>query len=109
MGTMKPATGLPEDDAPTTTAEPSTTMQSIMGDDTTEADQEFICTGAASSESETTGDVPMTCKHVDEEKTVMLIITKESLGDVTLDRLFDKNVKIVVKDFMIMDRSPRKL
>merc|ERR1719323_2525102 len=105
---MKPATGLPEDDAPTTT-EPSTTMHSIIEDDTAAADQEFICTGAASSESETTGDVPMMCKHVDEEKTVMLIITKESLGDVTLDRLFDKNVKIVVKDFMIMDRSPRKL
>ena len=45
----------------------------------------------------------------DEEKTVMLIIPRDSLGDISLDRLFDKNVKIIVKDFMIMDRSPRRL
>ena len=84
-------------------------MQSIIEDDTTvqtPADQEFICTPI---ESESNGDVPMNCAHVDGEKTVMLIIPGESLGDVSLDRLFAKNVKIVVKDFMIMDRSPRIL
>merc|ERR1712173_272855 len=74
------------------------------------SDQEFLCT-QTDDIMENNEDIPMKCKHTtgDEEKTVFLIIPKESLGDVTLDRLFDKNVKIIVKDFMIMDRSPRRL
>merc|ERR1711915_863764 len=95
-----------EDDKPATT-----TMQSIVEDETsTLSDQEFLCT-QTDDIMENNEDIPMKCKHStgDEEKTVFLIIPKESLGDVTLDRLFDKNVKIIVKDFMIMDRSPRRL
>merc|ERR1711915_364243 len=95
-----------EDDMPATT-----TMQSIVEDETsTLSDQEFLCT-QTDDIMENNEDIPMKCKHStgDEEKTVFLIIPKESLGDVTLDRLFDKNVKIIVKDFMIMDRSPRRL
>jgi len=94
------------DDVPATT-----TMQSTNEDETsTLSDQEFLCT-QTDDIMENNEDIPMKCKHTtgDEEKTVFLIIPKESLGDVTLDRLFDKNVKIIVKDFMIMDRSPRRL
>merc|ERR1712062_261151 len=78
---------------------------------TTEAvDQSFLCT-ATDGSVDASGDLPMSCKHMDgdEEKTIMLLIPKDVLGDVSLTRLFDKNVKIVVKDFMIMDRSPRRL
>merc|ERR1719471_1811977 len=68
-------------------------------------------TGFTEDDIENNEDVPMECTHMDgdEEKTVLLIIPRDSLGDITLDRLFDKNVKIIVKDFMIMDRSPRRL
>merc|ERR1712064_274399 len=85
--------------------------ESIVEDETsTLSDQEFLCT-QTDDIMENNEDITMKCKHStgDEEKTVFLIIPKESLGDVTLDRLFDKNVKIIVKDFMIMDRSPRRL
>merc|ERR1712154_431849 len=44
----------------------------------------------------------------DHEKSVMLLIPRDVIGD-RINRLFDKNVKIVVRDFMLMDRSPRRL
>merc|ERR1712064_214946 len=100
----------------TTTILSDVTMVSTEGPESTEdetstlSDQEFLCT-QTDDIMENNEDIPMKCKHStgDEEKTVFLLIPKESLGDVTLDRLFDKNVKIIVKDFMIMDRSPRRL
>merc|ERR1712117_718046 len=98
--TMKP---VDDDTSDATSDATDTTMQPI-----TDNDQEFLCTQA---EDMIDNNVPMKCKHMqgDQEKTVFLIIPAETLGDVTLDRLFDKNVKIIVKDFMIMDRSPRLL
>merc|ERR1719362_2081051 len=89
------------DDAETTTQAEATTEVD---------DQSFLCT-ATDESVDVSGDLPMSCKYMDgnEEKTIMLLIPKEILGDISLTRLFDKNVKIVVKDFMIMDRSPRRL
>merc|ERR1711902_312876 len=89
------------DDAESTTQAEATTET---------VDQNFLCT-ATDDSVDASGDLPMSCKHMDgdEDKTVMLLIPKEVLGDISLTRLFDKNVKIVVKDFMIMDRSPRRL
>jgi len=72
-------------------------------------DQEFLCHPAAEPDQE--GDMPMSCVHLsgDEERSIMLLIPREVIGDISLNRLFDKNVKIVVRDFMVMDRSPRRL
>merc|ERR1719471_1656093 len=115
--TMRPTTGFTEDDIPAasgvdTAITSTTTMQSITKDEitTAPADQQFLCS-QTEAVIENNEDVPMECTHMDgdEEKTVLLIIPRDSLGDITLDRLFDKNVKIIVKDFMIMDRSPRRL
>merc|ERR1712227_1156249 len=91
--TMRPTTGFTEDEITTAPA-----------------DQQFLCS-QTEAVIENNEDVPMECTHMDgdEEKTVLLIIPRDSLGDITLNRLFDKNVKIIVKDFMIMDRSPRRL
>ena len=72
-------------------------------------DQEFLCHPAAGPDQK--GDMPMSCVHLsgDEERSIMLLIPREVIGDISLNRLFDKNVKIVVRDFMVMDRSPRRL
>merc|ERR1711971_1482028 len=52
--------------------------------------------------------IPLECrlrpKDGGEPKTVYILIPKEGLD---LTRLFDKNVKVVVKDLMIMDISPK--
>merc|ERR1712110_1021329 len=127
--TMRPSTEVTDMDMEGSgNSDATTTMQPIMEDDqessatddaesTTQAeattetvDQSFLCT-ATDDSVDASGDLPMSCKHMDgdEDKTVMLLIPKEVLGDISLTRLFDKNVKIVVKDFMIMDRSPRRL
>merc|ERR1719362_929789 len=99
---------LEDDQEPSETNDAESTTQAEA---TTEVDdQSFLCT-ATDESVDASGDLPMSCKHMDgdEEKTIMLLIPKEILGDISLTRLFDKNVKIVVKDFMIMDRSPRRL
>merc|ERR1712029_343837 len=101
-------TFLEDDQEPSATDDAESTTQAEA---TTEVnDQNFLCT-ATDESVDASGDLPMSCKHMDgdEEKTIMLLIPKEILGDISLTRLFDKNVKIVVKDFMIMDRSPRRL
>ena len=101
-------TSLEDDQEPSATDDAESTTQA---EGTTEVnDQNFLCT-ATDESVDASGDLPMSCKHMDgdEEKTIMLLIPKEILGDISLTRLFDKNVKIVVKDFMIMDRSPRRL
>merc|ERR1712110_437461 len=105
MGTSEETTPSTEDDqesSGTDDAESTTEAEAT----TETVDQSFLCKATDAS-----GDLPMSCKHMDgdEDKTVMLLIPKEVLGDISLTRLFDKNVKIVVKDFMIMDRSPRRL
>merc|ERR1711971_328063 len=71
-------------------------------------DQMFLCQPAQTGEE--SGDLPMSCEHIsgDQEKSVMLLIPRDVIGD-RINRLFDKNVKIVVRDFMLMDRSPRRL
>merc|ERR1719297_542679 len=99
--TSQETTRSTEDDAESTTQAEAATET---------IDQNFFCT-ATDDSVDASGDLPMSCKHMDgdEDKTVMLLIPKEVLGDISLTRLFDKNVKIVVKDFMIMDRSPRRL
>merc|ERR1712038_1996622 len=120
--TMRPTT---EDDMSGDGEGSTTTMQSIIDDETATttvaadttttaptaaaADQEFLCTHTQ-NDTDTSGDLPMNCTQMEgeEKKTVMLLIPKEVLGDISLTRLFDKNVKIVVKDFMVMDRSPRR-
>jgi len=73
------------------------------------ADQEFLCQPAGSQSD--SGDLNMNCVHTtgDQDRTVMILIPRHVIGDISLDRLYDKNVKIVVKDFMVMDRSPRRL
>merc|ERR1711963_929029 len=52
--------------------------------------------------------IPLQCrlrpKEGGEPKTVYVLIPKQGLD---LTRLFDKNVKVVVKDLMIMDISPK--
>merc|ERR1711902_17045 len=52
--------------------------------------------------------IPLQCrlrpKEGGEPKTVYILIPKQGLN---LTRLFDKNVKVVVKDLMIMDISPK--
>merc|ERR1712117_581107 len=101
-------TSLDDDQEPSATDDAESTTQAEA---TTEVnDQNFLCT-ATDESVDASGDLPMSCKHMDgdEDKTVMILIPKEVLGDISLTRLFDKNVKIVVKDFMIMDRSPRRL
>eukprot|EP00092_Neocalanus_flemingeri_P035239 GFUD01038343.1.p1 GENE.GFUD01038343.1~~GFUD01038343.1.p1 ORF type:complete len:1287 (+),score=506.35 GFUD01038343.1:270-4130(+) len=72
-------------------------------------DHEFRCKESAGADNENT-DVPLECvlTNGEEEKTVFILIPREALGG-DRDKLFDKNVKIVVKNFMIMERSPRAL
>merc|ERR1712156_376216 len=95
-----------DETATTTVAAADTTTASTAA----AADQEFLCTHTQ-NDTDTSGDLPMNCTQMEgeEKKTVMFLIPKEVLGDISLTRLFDKNVKIVVKDFMVMDRSPRRL
>ena len=69
-------------------------------------DEEFICKEAATNEGT---DVPLECvlnKDGADKRTVILVIPHDALGD-RREKLFDKNVKIIVKNFMIMERSPR--
>eukprot|EP00092_Neocalanus_flemingeri_P069905 GFUD01085746.1.p1 GENE.GFUD01085746.1~~GFUD01085746.1.p1 ORF type:complete len:453 (-),score=190.54 GFUD01085746.1:22-1209(-) len=72
-------------------------------------DHEFRCKESAGADNENT-DAPLECvlTNGEEEKTVFILIPREALGG-DRDKLFDKNVKIVVKNFMIMERSPRAL
>ena len=80
----------------------STTVQPVQDD------QMFLCQPVQTGDE--SGDLPMNCEHIsgDQEKSVMLLIPRDVIGD-RINRLFDKNVKIVVRDFMLMDRSPRRL
>merc|ERR1711930_46549 len=96
----------------TTTVQPmEDTSSTEEADEDDSSDQEFLCSPAEIGDD--SGDLPMNCVHMSggQEKSVMLVIPRDVLGEVSLDALFDKNVKLVVKDFMVMDidRSPRRL
>merc|ERR1712183_429110 len=67
----------------------STTVQPVQDD------QMFLCQPGQTGDD--SGDIPMNCEHIsgDQEKSVMLLIPRDVIGD-RINRLFDKNVKIVV-------------
>merc|ERR1712228_53631 len=111
MGTEKE-----EDEEETTTSKPEDEEDSPEGRDdqedttttsTPEADHEFSCKEVDASLMETTEDqLPMECTLLngEERKTVFIVIPRTGLDT---ERLFSKNVKVVVKDLMIMDFSPK--
>merc|ERR1712106_1315858 len=80
----------------------TTTESSEYGDH----DHEFLCKESIVSDEES--DIPLECvlTNGDEKRTVVIVIPRDSLGG-ERDKLFNKNVKIIVKDFMVMERSPR--
>jgi len=94
----------------------STTTHSVQEEETTttpsdeysDHDHEFLC--KESSVSDDKSDVPLECvlTNGEDKRTVFLVIPGDSLGG-DRNKLFNKNVKIVVKDFMIMERGPRTL
>merc|ERR1712142_861260 len=71
-------------------------------------DQEFLC--KESFKSDENSDIPLEgiLTNGEDERTVLIVIPGESLGG-DRNKLFNKNVKIVVKDFMVMERGPRTL
>jgi len=71
-------------------------------------DQEFLC--KESFKSDENSDIPLECilTNGEDERTVLIVIPGDSLGG-DRNKLFNKNVKIVVKDFMVMERGPRTL
>merc|ERR1711915_1128906 len=73
-----------------------------------QSDVEFVC--KESNPGVEDSDIPLKCvlSNGENERTVVIVLSKESLG-VTREKLFDKNVKLIVKDFMLMERSPRNL
>merc|ERR1712183_356725 len=80
----------------------STTVQPVQDD------QMFLCQPGQTGDD--SGDIPMNCEHVsgDQEKSVMLLLPRDNKRNRN-NRHFDKNLKILVRDFMLMDRSPRRL
>merc|ERR1712025_881442 len=67
-------------------------------------DQEFLC--KESFKSDENSDIPLECTltNGEDERTVLIVIPGDSLGG-DRNKLFNKNVKIVVKDFMVMERG----
>ena len=94
-----------DEEAFTDTTTTTTTVQPKAAE---RQDEQFLCQPVQTGDD--SGDLPMKCEHIsgDQEKSVMLLIPRDVIGD-RQNRLFDKNVKIVVRDFMLMDRSPRRL
>ena len=86
----------------------TTTTTTVQPKAAERQDEQFLCQPVQTGDD--SGDLPMKCEHIsgDQEKSVMLLIPRDVIGD-RQNRLFDKNVKIVVRDFMLMDRSPRRL
>merc|ERR1711970_994612 len=80
----------------------STTTHSVQEEETT--------TTPSDEYSDHESDVPLECvlTNGEDKRTVFLVIPGDSLGE-DRNKLFNKNVKIVVKDFMIMERGPRTL
>merc|ERR1712013_33457 len=103
-------------DPETSDTDISTTTQTEQEEETTttpsdeysDHDHEFLCKESVISDNDS--DVPLDCvlTNGEDERTVVLVIPADSLGG-DRNKLFNKNVKIVVKDFMIMERGPRTL
>jgi len=103
-------------DPETSDTDMSTTTQREQEEETTttpsdeysDHDHEFLCKESVISDNDS--DVPLDCvlTNGEDERTVVLVIPADSLGG-DRNKLFNKNVKIVVKDFMIMERGPRTL
>merc|ERR1719312_577702 len=101
-------------DPETSDTDMSTTTQREQEEETTTtpsdeySDHEFLCKESVISDNDS--DVPLDCvlTNSEDERTVVLVIPADSLGG-DRNKLFNKNVKIVVKDFMIMERGPRTL
>jgi len=73
-----------------------------------EGEHEFDCEELAEGELSTTSEqIPMKCTQMDgsERRRVFLVISK---SQVSADTLFAKNVKVVVKDLMVMSITPEK-
>merc|ERR1712122_31921 len=95
------------EDASTTVQSMEDVITTVQPMEDVGKDQEFLCEPVEIGDD--TGDLPMSCVQMsDQKKTVMLLIPRDVIGNISLNTLFDKNVKIVVKDFMVMDidRSP---
>merc|ERR1712083_1129995 len=76
-----------------------TTMQPEEGS----GSHELLCQEMSTSPPETPADhLPLECHLVNstDQRTVTILIDKQK---VDIDRLFAKNVKVVVKELMIMD------
>jgi len=76
-----------------------------------EGKHEFDCTEMSADANSFTGpdQIPLECKlrpkGQEKPQTVFIVINKEGIDT---NRLFNKNVKVVVKDLMVMDISPKK-
>merc|ERR1719468_194456 len=93
-----------------TTTMMTTTDETIIGDITTETpmevgEHEFDCEELADGELNTTSDqIPMKCTKMDGSKRrVFLVISKSQVDP---EALFSENVKVVVKDLMVMSITP---
>jgi len=99
------ATSAEEEKSPESESEEGTTLAPEEG-----GMHEFDCSEFTDAELAFAdpNQIPLECrlrpKEGGEPKTVYILIPKEGLD---LTRLFDKNVKVVVKDLMIMDISPK--
>merc|ERR1719219_423008 len=99
------ATSAEEEKSPESESEEGTTLAPEDG-----GMHEFDCSEFTDAELAFAdpNQIPLECrlrpKEGGEPKTVYILIPKEGLD---LTRLFDKNVKVVVKDLMIMDISPK--
>ena len=87
-----------------------TTTDDNISDATTETpmevgEHEFDCEELADGELNTTSDqIPMKCTKMDGSKRrVFLVISKSQVDP---EALFSKNVKVVVKDLMVMSITP---
>jgi len=80
-------------------------------DEEDEGKHEFDCTEMSADANSFTGpdQIPLECKlrpkGQEKPQTVFIVINKEGIDT---NRLFNKNVKVVVKDLMVMDISPKK-
>lgn len=76
-------------------------------DESEDGMHEFDCTEMSEATFSSPNQIPLECRlrSIGETKTVFILINKEGLDT---SRLFDKNVKVVVKDLMVMDISPKR-
>ena len=78
-----------------------------VGEEEIGGSHELLCTEVSSADSPVTASasqLPLKCQLLNspQPRSVVILIDKDT---VDLDRLFSKNVKVVVKDLMVMDLS----